>query len=82
MAHDDAGHGFGPDRRWSAGLDLIFEARLARSVLTRMSFHGPLRVQRPFYPEGPLPGAPLAAAALAEPCHCCLLHPPGRPGKR
>ena len=77
VAHDDAGHGFGPDRRWSAGLDLIFEARLARSVLTRMSFHGPLRVQRPFYPEGPLPGAPLAAAALAEPCHCCLLHPPG-----
>ena len=50
---------------------------LARSVLTRMSFHGPLRVQRPFYPEGPLPGAPLSAAALAEPCHCCLLHPPG-----
>jgi urease accessory protein len=37
-----------------------------------MALHGPLRVQRPFYPEGPLP-----QTGLAEPCHCCLLHPPG-----
>lgn len=69
---DGSGHAFGPDRRWSAGLDLTFSVRQACSVLTEMAFHGPLRVQRPFYPEGPLP-----QTGLAEPCHCCLLHPPG-----
>lgn len=51
-------------RTWPASLVLGFEHRQDRTVLADMHFHGPLRVQRPFYPEGPV-------------CHCYLLHPPG-----
>lgn len=51
-------------RTWPASLVLGFEHRQDRTVLGDMHFHGPLRVQRPFYPEGPV-------------CHCYLLHPPG-----
>jgi urease accessory protein len=67
----DSGHRFDPERRWAAGLTLGFEARdegAARPVtrLVRRRHHGPLRVQRPFYPEG-RDGC----------CHVYLLHPPG-----
>jgi len=51
-------------RRWDAALDLDFAPRPERTVLADVDFSGPLRVQRPFYPEG-------------APCHCYLLHPPG-----
>jgi urease accessory protein len=50
---------------WQAGLELCFEGRPGRTVLARSAHHGPLRVQRPFYPEAD--GA----------CHVYLLHPPG-----
>lgn len=56
--------GYGPGRSWRASLTLGFRADARRTVLERTDFFGPLRVQRPFYPEG---GA----------CHCYLLHPPG-----
>ena len=49
---------------WLASIQLRF-ARTAEKTLLRERHHrGPLKVQRPFYPEG-------------EPCHVYLLHPPG-----
>lgn len=51
-------------RRWPARLHLEFAHRGGRSCVTRARHHGPLRIQRPFYPEGDL-------------AHVYLLHPPG-----
>jgi len=51
---------------WQAKLDLKFEYDGQRSYLAFKEHLGPLRVQRPFYPEG-REGA----------CHVYLLHPPG-----
>ena len=53
-----------PGSGWRARLDLEFEARSRRTVLARRAHEGPLMVQSPFYPEGPV-------------CHLYLLHPPG-----
>src|SRR5258706_11967801 len=50
---------------WHASLELRFEARASCSVVAHSSHHGPLRVQRAFYPEGPTV------------CHVYVLHPPG-----
>jgi urease accessory protein len=56
-AFDDA-------RGWRASLSLGFRADGDRTVLAHRQRHGPLAVQRPFYPEGGV-------------CHVYLLHPPG-----
>lgn len=56
--------GPGRERSWKAELRLGFAHDGQRTVLADMEFRGPLRVQRPFYPEG-------------LPCHCYVLHPPG-----
>jgi len=52
---------------WLAELDLVVEQRDAQagSVLERRAHFGPVRVQRPFYPEG------------RACCHIYVLHPPG-----
>lgn len=51
-------------RGWHAGIRLGLAVRGGRTVLARRERHGPLSVQRPFYPEGGV-------------CHVYLLHPPG-----
>ncbi|MDR3363136.1 MAG: urease accessory protein UreD [Desulfovibrio sp.] len=56
-------------RGWPAALDCDFGVLRQRTVLTRLRFNGPLRVQRLFYPEKERHGI--------QPCHCYLLHPPG-----
>lgn len=50
---------------WSAELELGFAARDGRTLLVRNRHAGPLRVQRPFYPES------------GGQCHVYILHPPG-----
>ncbi len=65
-----SGHSFDSRRHWAASLTLGFSTRIAgTSSITYMNksrHYGPLRVQRPFYPEG-RDGC----------CHVYLLHPPG-----
>ncbi len=50
---------------WHASLELAFATRAAGTVLTRNRHVGPLRVQKPLYPEG------------GQTCHIAILHPPG-----
>lgn len=51
---------------WEGKIDIEFgqQAPATRTNITSVSHHGPLRIQRPFYPED-------------EVCHVYLLHPPG-----
>ncbi|WP_139558837.1 urease accessory protein UreD [Methylotetracoccus oryzae] len=49
---------------WNAELGLCFAPGNGKTVIARRRHVGPLVVQRPFYPEGPV-------------CHVYLLHPPG-----
>ncbi|UOA10089.1 urease accessory protein UreD [Methylobacter sp. S3L5C] len=49
---------------WEATLELGFKLSNDKTVLAHRRHHGPLTVQRPFYPEGGV-------------CHLYLLHPPG-----
>jgi urease accessory protein len=58
---------------WQARLDLTFERRGTRTVLTRRRHEGPLSVQKPFYPEVEVD----AGHHRGAPCHVFLIHPPG-----
>lgn len=49
---------------WQAQLQLALARRDGKTRLVKRQHHGPLTVQRAFYPEG-------------EVCHLYLLHPPG-----
>ncbi|MGM0785312.1 MAG: urease accessory protein UreD [Pseudomonadota bacterium] len=62
----ESGHRFDAGRRWAASLELGFAARRDVTRMVTARHQGPLRVQRPFHPEG-REGA----------CHVYLLHPPG-----
>jgi len=55
---------YGLHRSWQAKLDLRYAVKHDKTRAIDMRFVGPLRVQRPFYPEGGR-------------CHTYLLHPPG-----
>ena len=61
-----SGHRFDAERRWAASLALRFANRDGVTRLVQARHQGPLRVQRPFYPEG-----------SQEACHVYVLHPPG-----
>jgi urease accessory protein len=56
---------FGRADGWRATLALAFDRRGEKTVLARSQHFGPLRVQRPFYPES------------NGTCHVYVLHPPG-----
>jgi len=49
---------------WLARLELAYEKRQLRTVISHRKHSGPLLVQKPFYPEGGV-------------CHSYLIHPPG-----
>lgn len=52
------------DAGWLARLELLLRAEAGRTRVVRRRHRGPLLVQRPFFPEGPV-------------CHLYLVHPPG-----
>lgn len=49
---------------WLARLETAFDAKDGKTVLTKNRHRGPLRIQKPLYPETAV-------------CHATILHPPG-----
>lgn len=62
---EDAPPTASPLATWHARLALAFAVHGDGTTLVRRGSHGPLAVQRPFFPEGP------------KTCHVYLVHPPG-----
>lgn len=61
MSEQDMQHSI---QGWQAELNMGFRRSQGKTVLSRLNHFGPLRVQRPFYPE-------------QDVCHVYMLHPPG-----
>lgn len=59
---------------WRARLELEFEHVHGRTRVARRRHEGPLLVQKPLYPE---PVRQEGDAPGSNPCHVCLIHPPG-----
>ena len=55
----------GKKERWQGKLDLRFTKAENRTIISGRRHLGPLRIQKPLYPEGP------------EICHVVVVHPPG-----
>jgi urease accessory protein len=62
---DEPTHGNDSTTGWLARLELEVALSGSASVVVRNRHHGPLRVQKPLYPEG------------AQTVHAILVHPPG-----
>ncbi len=54
-----------PSNSWFAGLELCFDLKGDRTVMSRNRHEGPLVVQKALYPEGP------------QICQVIIIHPPG-----
>ncbi|WP_281646294.1 urease accessory protein UreD [Parendozoicomonas sp. Alg238-R29] len=54
-----------PHQFWQAGLEVELRASDQKTILGRTRHYGPLRLQRPFFPEG------------RDLAHLYILHPPG-----
>jgi urease accessory protein len=61
-----------PAAGWQARLELQFQRRRNRTVLTHRAHSGPLLVQRAFYPE-----TLNDSLDDSQPCHVYIIHPPG-----
>lgn len=65
LARDAACFDTSARQGWKAQLDLGFAPRFGRTAIVSQSHVGPLRIQRPFFPES------------NGTCHVYVLHPPG-----
>lgn len=63
MRHPDFPSSLAVPSAWHASLRLRFAARAGRTAMVERRHEGPLRVQKPLYPEGTI-------------CHGVVLHPP------
>ncbi len=63
MRHPDFPSSLAVHAAWHASLRLRFAVRAGRSAMVERRHEGPLRVQKPLYPEGDI-------------CHGVVLHPP------
>lgn len=62
--------GYGDDRHWLAKIKIDADDKAGRTRIKHLNHVGPLRVQRPFYPED-------KNEHSSDCCHVYLLHPPG-----
>lgn len=63
MRHPDFPSSLAASSTWHASLRLRFAVRAGRTAMVERRHEGPLRVQKPLYPEGDI-------------CHGVVLHPP------